>query len=281
MNEVASDIGIDPESFDAIAKLAYRESGLILAVEKTSMIQSRLRHRLKALNLTDFAKYTAFVCSESGVDERSHMISALTTNVSQFFREKHHFDILEDHLKSHLLTKIRAGEQVRIWSAGCSNGQEATSIALTLLESEPDVSNRNVKILATDIDMQVVNFATKACYPERLTAGIPTPLVQKYFEKTTVNNETILEAKDSVRNLISFKHLNLLADWPMRGKMDVVFCRNVVIYFDQKTQNELWPRFRNILVPNGYLFLGHSERIADPEKAGFETHGPTTYKPVK
>lgn len=278
MSKLSSDIAIDPESFDAIAKLTYEESGLMLAVEKISMIQSRLRHRLKALGIHDFAQYSAFVCSGSGLDERQHMISALTTNVSHFFRENHHFEILEQHARSSLLPKLRSGEPVRIWSAGCSNGQEAMSIAMTLLEIEPDIAKMDIKILATDIDSQVVRFATKACYPERLTSGIPEKLAKKHFIQSEEQNETMLSAKDSVKSLISFKELNLLSDWPMRQRMDVIFCRNVVIYFDQQTQDKLWPRFCKLLAPDGYLFLGHSERIPDPTIVGLKANGPTSYQ---
>lgn len=279
MNKLTSEVSIDPESFKAIAQLAYSESGLILAVEKTSMIQSRLRHRLKALSLSSFSQYSSFVCSDSGSDERRHMISALTTNVSHFFRENHHFDILEEQLRSRLLPKLKAGGSVRIWSAGCSNGQEAMSIAMTLLEAEPEIGKLNIKILATDIDAQVVSFAADACYPERLTSGIPTALSKKYFTLCENGSERFFSAKNTLRELISYRELNLLNDWPMRQQMDVIFCRNVVIYFDQKTQNKLWPRFRHLLAPDGFLFLGHSERIPEPQEAGFQTDGPTTYKP--
>ncbi|WP_300055008.1 protein-glutamate O-methyltransferase CheR [uncultured Roseobacter sp.] len=280
MKGQVSDNGITAESFDAIAQLAYRESGLQLAVEKTSMIQSRLRHRLRALNIPDFEGYSAFVCSEAGRQERRHMISALTTNVSHFFREKHHFDVLSQALKQKMLPDLRAGKQVRIWSAGASNGQEALSIAMTLLKVDPAVSDFDVRILATDIDANVIKFANEARYPERLTSGIPNHDLDRYFSKEVEGAESFYYPNKALKDLITFRELNLLSSWPMKQKMDVIFCRNVVIYFDLKTQNNLWPRFHNILKSDGYLFLGHSERIAEPEVAGFRTSGPTTYRPV-
>lgn len=280
MENRIEDGGIDSRSFEAIAQLAYRESGLQLAVEKTSMIQSRLRHRLRALNIPDFENYSAFVCSEDGQQERRHMISALTTNVSHFFREQHHFDILEKFLKSDCLQKLRSGQKVRIWSAGSSNGQEAFSIAMTILETIPEASDLDIRILATDIDSQVVEFARSAAYPGRLISGIPTQYLQKYFTKDdSSQDETVYHANPSIRKLVSFNELNLLSKWPMQQKMDVIFCRNVVIYFDLETQNALWPRFHQQLKPSGYLFLGHSERIGDPQLAGFKTDGPTAYRP--
>ena len=274
------EIGLDGQSFDAIAKLAYKESGLQLAVEKTSMIQSLLRHRLKVLDFTSFVQYSAFVCSDDGLEERRHMISALTTNVSHFFRESHHFDLLRHHFASVLLPKLNGGEPVRIWSAGCSNGQEALSIAITLLEIHPEIGKMNFKILATDIDRTVVKFASEATYPERLISGIPDQVLSKYFTRMSDNNEPQFCAKNSIRSLITYKELNLLSEWPMRQRMDVIFCRNVVIYFDQETQDRLWPRFHAQLTPMGRLCLGHSERIANPETVGFESNGPTTYSPA-
>lgn len=280
MKNQTADNGIDPKSFEAIAALAYHESGLQLAAEKMSMIQSRLRHRLRALDIPDFENYSAFVCSDNGRDERRHMISALTTNVSHFFREKHHFDILEKRFKSEFLPRLRDGHRVRIWSAGCSNGQEAFSIAITLLEAAADVGDLDVRILATDIDSNVVEFANQSCYPDRLTSGIPNELLRKYFKEETENDEVVFKANENLRRLISFKELNLLSQWPMQQKMDIIFCRNVVIYFDVETQNRLWPRFNENLKSDGYLFLGHSERIVCPESAGFQSDGPTTYRPA-
>ncbi|WP_299827755.1 protein-glutamate O-methyltransferase CheR [uncultured Roseobacter sp.] len=280
MKTQTADTVIDAKSFEAIAHLAYRESGLQLAVEKTSMIQSRLRHRLRALNIPDFENYSAFVCSDEGRQERRHMISALTTNVSHFFREKHHFDRLQKCVTRDFLPRLRNGDRVRIWSAGCSNGQEAFSIAMSLLEVAPDIAEMDIRILATDIDSTVIGFSKAASYPDRLTSGIPNELLQKYFVKRTEREETVFCANEKLRSLIRFNELNLLSEWPMRHSMDVIFCRNVVIYFDVETQNRLWPRFHQILHPDGILFLGHSERIADPQATGFETDGPTTYRPM-
>ena len=267
---------LDPESFRAIAELAYRESGLTLVEEKSSMICSRLRHRLRALELPDFSAYSALLKSEQGQAERRHLISALTTNVSHFFREMNHYDTLADILKARR-DALRAGQEMRIWSAGCSNGQEAVSAAITVLETLPDCAAR-VKILATDIDPQVVQFARQGRYPERLMNGVSPALRSSFFhrddEDPTEAHYTTLPA---IRNMIRFKELNLLGSWPMSRTFDAIFCRNVVIYFDAQTQAKLWPRLHKILTPDGTLFLGHSERISDPERIGFAVAGPTTY----
>lgn len=271
---------LDSDSFQAIARLTYDSCGIQLVEEKRSMIQSRLRHRLSALGLHEFASYSRFVCSEQGRDERRHMISALTTNVSHFYRERHHFDTLRDEIIPKLARKLRQGHRARIWSAGCSNGQEPYSIAMDLLEALPEVATLDFRILATDIDPKVVRFAQEGRYPERMLEGVPPDRRAKYFTKPLTPGDDQFCIKAPVKNLIRFRELNLLGNWPIKQRFDVIFCRNVVIYFDAGTQNSLWPRFRDALDPEGYLFLGHSERIADMETAKFFIAGTTTYRPT-
>lgn len=279
MESPSKNTGIDTDSFKALANLAYQESGLQLVAEKTSMIQSRLRHRLRAIGMDSFANYAVFVCSDEGVSERRQMISALTTNVSHFFREPHHFDILVNEVVPKKIDLVRSGGRLRIWSAGCSNGQEAYSIAMALLNKFPELSDLDFKILATDIDPKVVAFAKHAHYAENLVTGIPKDLLKRYFSSHQGENGNEYSARDSLKSHIVFNELNLLSDWPMKQEMDVIFCRNVVIYFDLNTQNKLWPRFRQMLAQDGHLFLGHSERIADTSGAGFLNSGPTAYRP--
>ncbi|MGJ5619136.1 CheR family methyltransferase [Sulfitobacter sp. MF3-043] len=269
---------LDKVSFRAIADLAYRESGLTLVDEKTTMIQSRLRRRLQALKMSEFSDYCSFVCSEGGRSERKQLISALTTNVSHFFREDHHFDALCASVRASL-SLLRAGGRLRIWSAGCSNGQEAVSAAIRLLETCPEIASYDLRILATDIDTEVVSFARRGCYPKRFTTGIAPGIMTRFFDPgPEMDGEETFATKDCVKRLIRFNELNLLDSWPMQGRFDAIFCRNVVIYFDFETQTRLWPRFREALTPDGLLFLGHSERIGDPAAFGFECSGPTSYR---
>lgn len=278
--DAQSSLQLDPVSFRAIADLAYRESGLTLPEEKSSMIRSRLRHRLRALGLSDFTAYSALLQSEAGQKERQHLISALTTNVSHFFREDHHFETLKEEFDRRL-PALRSGGTMRIWSAGCSNGQEAFSAAMTLLELAGDVSKLDLRILATDIDAQVIEFARKSVFSERLMSGVPEPMLNRYFEKIEgTGAECHYRARPVLTEFIRFNALNLLGPWPMNRKFDVIFCRNVVIYFDADTQARLWPRLRDAISPDGVLFLGHSERIPDPAQFGFDCTGPTTYRPL-
>ena len=269
---------LDPASFNVIADLAYQESGLTLVPQKLTMVQSRLRRRLKSLGFNDFSQYSAFVLSEAGVQERRQLICALTTNVSQFFRETHHFDEMCQSVKGHF-SALKAGGRFRIWSAGCSNGQEPLSAAIALLEEMPELTQLDLRILATDIDMQVIQFARKGYYTQRQLNYVPKPLLEKYFRPCPhIGAEPTYRVDPQVTKLIRYNELNLLGKWPMKQSFDVIFCRNVVIYFDLLTQEALWPRFREILNHDGVLFLGHSERIADPKEHQFELSGPTTYK---
>lgn len=279
-NDAFPSAELDGESFRAIAELAYAESGLTLAQEKTTMIQSRLRHRLRALGLNEFSQYSAFVRSDDGQQERRFLISALTTNVSHFFREAHHFDFLNKNLAQRFESS-RSPLPLRIWSAGCSKGQEALSIAINMVEKFPQCAAADFRILATDIDPSVVQFAQQARYSERMTKGANAALREKYFDQTKPEQgEATYVATRKIRDLVRYNELNLLSAWPIKSKFDAIFCRNVVIYFDTATQNKLWPRFRNALQPDGLLFLGHSERIAEPERFGFECVASTTYRPL-
>lgn len=264
--------------FKAISDIAYSEAGLVFLPEKASLVQSRINRRLRQLKVKSFSDYTAFVKSEQGQAERKVMISSLTTNVSNFFRESHHFDILRKLVLPDLLTRARAGGRIRLWSAGCSTGQEPYSIAMTLLDVAPDATNLDVKILATDIDPNVIHTAKCGYYDERALADIDAPLQEKYTETVKNGRKNGFQMKESVRKLISFRELNLLTEWPISGKFDAIFCRNVVIYFDETTQLSLWPRFEAVTAPSGWLFVGHSERLSDRLDTEFITAGPTAYQ---
>ncbi|MEP1538127.1 MAG: protein-glutamate O-methyltransferase CheR [Paracoccaceae bacterium] len=265
---------ISESAFSTLAKFVYDESGLLLVPEKSVMIQSRIRPRMKSLNIKKFDEYVEFVCSSDGDVEQRYLISALTTNVSHFFREEHHFDLMIDHIRTKLSKRSSNEDRLRVWSAGCSNGQEACSITISILERIPEARNMDLKILATDIDPKVVKFARDGCYPQNMVSNLSEEILDKYFTKSEDANYS---ANDELKSRITFRELNLLKNWPMKNGFDVIFCRNVVIYFDQETQRQLWPRFREKLPANGRLFLGHSERMVSAESFGFHTCGPTAY----
>ena len=273
-----SKLEMSEADFRAITDIAYKEAGLVFLPEKASLVCSRINRRLRKLRLNSFAEYTAFVTSDQGRDERRAMISSLTTNISNFFRESHHFDILRKEALPALLDRARAGGRVRLWSAGCSTGQEAYSMAMTLLDAAPDAASLDIKILATDIDPYVIAMAKQGFYDSRAVGGISSTLMEKFLSPAKNGPRDGYLISTEIQNLISFRELNLLRPWPISRSFDVIFCRNVVIYFDEKTQLSLWPRFESVTAPEGWLFVGHSERLSDKLETGFETVGPTTYR---
>ncbi|NSX55485.1 CheR family methyltransferase [Parasulfitobacter algicola] len=264
--------------FVQLADLAYSEAGLMIPHGKKSMIHSRLSNRLRRLNIADFGAYHAYVTSPEGEQERKHMISALTTNVTSFFREDHHFNALREDILPELLNKARNGQSVRIWSAGCSSGQEAFSIAMTLADCVSNIGNLDIKILATDIDTNMIATARRGFYSETDVSGIPGKYRDKHLSPASSNNQSGYVMSKALQDLIAFRELNLLSDWPMKKKIDVIFCRNVVIYFDEQTQSKLWEKFKDVMHPEGWLLLGHSERLGDQDIDGMQSVGVTTYR---
>jgi chemotaxis protein methyltransferase CheR len=275
--------GEDIAHFEAIARFAHGAAGLVLSRDKAPMVLARVGKRMRALGLASLGDYHAHLQSESGEAERSELLFALTTNVTSFFRERHHFDALRDKLSSELARRARAGHRIRLWSAGCSTGQEAYTIAMVVLEALPDAPRYDIRVLATDIDRKVLAQARAGTYDARQTENVPEPLLDRYFtvmSRTPTDhfNSSEYRIKDALRHMVAFRELNLLKDWPMRKKFDAIFCRNVVIYFDRDTQSALWPKFAEALQPDGLLFLGHSERIDTSQFPQFRPAGTTFYQ---
>ncbi|MEL6913085.1 MAG: protein-glutamate O-methyltransferase CheR [Pseudomonadota bacterium] len=266
---------LDDETFAAIAAVAHAEAGLKLEETKRAMVTSRLMRRVARLGLRDLADYVPII-SEPGAAERRRMVSALTTNVSSFFREIHHFEALRHRILPPLLAAARSGARVRIWSAGAAHGQEAYSIALTVLDLEPRADALDIRILGTDIDPSVIRHAQLAAYHRSMLGEVPERLRQAYFSFDT-SSETFL-ATAPLRALVLFRELNLHGPWPMPGRFDVIFCRNVVIYFDEAGQEALWPRFEDKLSDGGWLMVGHSERIPRAHAPRLEAREHTIYQ---
>lgn len=266
------------EDFRNIAHILHAHAGIALNEGKAALVYSRLAKRLRALGLRSFRDYCALVQGVDGVDERQAMTAALTTNVTRFFREPHHFDHLRDKVMPELAARARAGGRVRMWSAACSNGQEPYSMAITLLSVLPEAARLDVKILATDIDPNMVAEGKVGCYREDAVSPVPLELRRRWFEKVPAADGRVWSVSPELRDLVAFRELNLIGEWPMRGRFDVIFCRNVVIYFDEPTQERIWSRFVPAMAPGGTLYIGHSERVSGPAVATLETAGLTTYQ---
>ncbi|WP_421906630.1 CheR family methyltransferase [Mameliella sp.] len=270
------DIPFSDADFRAIARLAQERFGLSLAESKKPLVYSRLSRRLKSRQVGNFTDYLALLERSEEEAERLELISALTTNVTSFFREKHHFDALAEGLAQ----RLTAGQRVRIWSAGCSSGQEPYSIAMTVLDTVPEAARADLRILATDIDPKIVRKARDGVYSAEDVAGIPAPMRGKWTKATNATGKTYGVTR-ALKDLITFNELNLMVDWPFRGPFDAIFCRNVAIYFDQETQRRLWQRFSAMLNPDGLLFIGHSERVTGPALQTLTAFGITSYRKAR
>jgi chemotaxis protein methyltransferase CheR len=265
---------LSPSEFAAIADYAKQTFGLHLPESKREMVFARLIKRLRRVGIADFSAYLAFVKQEANSAERSEFLSALTTNVTQFFRENHHFEYLRKTALPPLLAKAKQGHRVRLWSAGCSAGQEAYSLAMTVLDLCPEARQLDVKILATDIDPRILDTAKTGRYSADECSAIPDSLRKMALADAGAG---YFHITDALRQLISFAELNLIAEWPMRGAFDVIFCRNVAIYFDSATQSRLWGRFAAQLTEGGHLMIGHSERLSGTATTMLRSVGVTAY----
>lgn len=266
------------QDFNTIAKILHEDSGILLSPSKTNLVYSRLAKRLRTLGLASFKDYCSFIAGNAGASERMSMLAALTTNVTHFFRENHHFEHLKTQLLPPLLDDAKRGGRVRIWSAGCSNGHEPYSIALTVLSMMPDAPNRDVRILASDIDPNVVGFGRAGIYDDATLEAVPKPLKTRWFKPVPGGNGDSFEVSDAMRDLVSFRELNLIGDWPMQGTFQAIFCRNVTIYFDQPTREKIWHRFCKYLEPGGWFYMGHSERLSGPATKYLAYEGTTAYR---
>ena len=263
--------------FNTIAKIIHAETGIVLGENKGHLVYSRLAKRLRHLGLANFQDYCAIVTADDGATERQAMIAALTTNVTRFFREPHHFEHLKATVLPPLLQKAKQGGRVRLWSAACSSGQEPYSIGMTVLSLMPDAGRYDVKILASDIDPNMLQEGQEAVYPDSAMESVPSALRTRWFVS---NGAGSVRANEELRALVTFRKLNLIGSWPMQGLFHAIFCRNVVIYFNAETQAKVWGRIAPLLEPGGVLYIGHSERISGVAEQVLRNDGVTTYRSV-
>ena len=266
--------------FDKIRQIVNSNTGISLSDAKQDLVYSRLSRRLRVLGINNFKNYCDFLQDDGNDDEMVQFTNALTTNLTSFFREPHHFEYLKSTVFPELKKQKAIDRRIRIWSSACSTGEEPYSIAITAKEAFPTATGWDVKILATDLDSNVVAKAKNGIYEMDRVKNIKDSRVRKWFKKNKSNGLDQIKASSELQNIITFKQLNLMHAWPMKGPFDIIFCRNVVIYFDKPTQKILFDRMANLLAPGGYLFLGHSEtlfKITDR----FDLIGNTIYKKIK
>ncbi|MGF7169746.1 chemotaxis protein methyltransferase CheR [Sphingobium xanthum] len=261
--------------FEAIRAIIHREAGIALERSKAMLVYSRLAPLVRSSNSATFANYIKLI--ESDATERHQTVCALTTNHTFFYREAHHFDHLRDVSRPMLMSQIAHGDPVRIWSAGSSSGEEGYSILMTLLGPDKAdarrIFNSDFLMLGTDLADHAVAGARAARYAANAVDPVPEALRNLWTER----DGNAVQIKQEVRDLAKFLPLNLLGPWPMKRQFDIIFCRNVMIYFDQPTKERLVARFAEALRPGGFLYIGHSERVTGQASAMLEPAGNTIY----
>ena len=260
------------KDYRTISALAYEHSGIVLADSKQEMVYSRLSRRLRDRGVPTFSEYLKILQSNWEA-EQTMFLNAITTNLTSFFRENHHFEYLAETVVPKLKQQHAKDRKIRVWSTAASTGEEPYSIAMVFREAF-QVSQWDIKILATDIDSDVLSTARQGVYKFDRIEGIGDRRQKKWFQQ--VGKEDY-QVDDSLKELLSFKKLNLLNNWPMKGPFDVVFCRNVIIYFDKETQRVLFEKMSKLMPKDSHLFIGHSEsllKVADK----YESKGRTIYK---
>jgi len=261
-------MGLTPltdSEFRALRDLIHDKSGITLSDSKTQLVASRLARRLRARGLTGYGAYYDLVTRrDPGGDEMRELLNAITTNKTDFFREKHHFDFLRTTFLPRFVEQGRRGgeRRLRVWSAGCSTGEEPYTLAMTILSALPADGSYSLDLVATDLDTHVLDRAREAIYPEEAITPVPEEMQRLYFRRGTGSNAGKVRVTDALRQRITFQQLNFVErPWPLSGSFDLVFCRNVMIYFSASTQRGIVEGFGERLRPDGYLFIGHSETL--------------------
>lgn len=260
--------------FNRVKKIVYDYAGIDLNDSKKNLVYNRLSKRIRFLNMQTFTEYLNYVEAQ-GESEFVHLINAITTNLTFFFRENHHFEYLAKTVIPGLLKTNQSTKKIRVWSAGCSTGEEPYSIAIILKEIVP--AGWDAKVIATDLDSNVVDTGKRGVYQIDRLKGVTEERKKKWFLKGAGSQDGLVKVKPELQSVIEFGQLNLMSEWPIKDSIDVIFCRNVVIYFDKPTQSKLFNRYADRLPQNGHLFIGHSEslyKVCDR----FELLGQTIYK---
>ena len=265
------------EDFDALRALVRDVTGITLGEMKRELVYGRLSRRLRALGLRSFADYRRLLQSRDGADELEGFTNAVTTNLTAFFREEHHFEYLRTRILLPRQADPHASRRLRLWSAGCSTGEEPYSIAMTVAEAIPDWQRWDIRILATDLDSEVLAKGRAGRYREDRLRGLGAQRRARFFEEDAGPDGGSFVIREDIASMVTFARLNLMHELPMRGPLDAIFCRNVVIYFDKHTQRELFARMERLQRPGDTLFLGHSESLFNVSDA-WHPVDKTTYR---
>jgi chemotaxis protein methyltransferase CheR len=277
LTEPAREFAFSDADFRNLAQFAYQHAGIALADSKRNLVYSRLSRRLRALGLTSFRDYRAYLTANTG--ELENFINAISTNLTKFFREAHHFDHFRTHVAVPFVQESHGavGRRLRVWSAGCSTGEEPYTVAVVLKREIRDLARHDVKILATDIDTDVVAKGVRGEYSAGSIDEVPKPYREFFLPVESKRDSANVTVAEEVRKLITFRKLNLMEPWPFTGNFDAIFCRNVMIYFDAATKSTLVDRLTEKIKPGGWLYIGHSESLIGAHP-GLRLVGRTIYR---
>jgi chemotaxis protein methyltransferase CheR len=273
--EPAREFAFSDADFRALAQFAYEQAGIALSDSKRNLVYSRLSRRLRALSLSSFRQYRDYLGANP--PELESFLNAISTNLTKFFREEHHFEHFRTHVAAPFARGSRGARRLRIWSAGCSTGEEPYTVALVLRHEIEDIHRHDIRILATDIDTDVLKKGARGLYPSNSLSEVPKSYWEFFEPDESDGANKNVVVRDDVRALIAFRRLNLMEAWPFNGPFDAIFCRNVMIYFDGPTKATLVERFTQKLVPGGWLYIGHSESLMGVHP-GLQLVGRTTYR---
>lgn len=273
MDAAVREFEFKASDFERVRKLIYGHAGISLSPAKQDMVYSRLARRLRATGMKSFSQYLDHLEHSRDAAEWERFVNSLTTNLTSFFREPHHFPLLANHLRKVAATR----KQINIWCCAASTGEEPYSIAMTVADTFPN-GGPQVSILCSDLDTNVLATAEKGVYPRDRTDKIPQEQLKRYFLKGTGAQEGLASVRPELRRMLTFRQINLLEPgWPVKGPLDVIFCRNVMIYFDKPTQYKILSRFAPLLQPDGLMFAGHSESFLHAADL-FRSLGKTVYE---
>ena len=249
--------------FQKFSDLVYEKTGIFLKPEKKELLNARLGKRLRATGITSFKQYYEYVINDRSGDELVHLIDNVSTNFTSFFRENSHFEILSSTVLPAFVKEGRGkSKEILLWSSASSSGEEPYTMAMVVEDFVSRHPGMRYRIMATDISTRVLAQAKRGVYADERVTKVPTPFLKKYFQKGVGNSDGYVKVKDELRRMVHFDRFNLMGDFPWRAAIDVIFCRNVMIYFNRETQQELVSKFHQALTPGGYLFIGHSESIS-------------------
>lgn len=270
--------GLPEKDFRRLSEFIYAECGIKLPPAKKTMLEARLHKRLRALAIPSYSSYCDYLFTPKGVEqELVHLIDTVTTNTTEFFRESKHFDVLTGRVLPEFVRKRGVAQKLRIWSAGCSTGEEPYTLAMVLSEFARVTAGFRFSLLATDISTQVLRRAMNGVYSEERTGSIPLEYKKRYMLRGKNKSAGLVRFNQEVRSRITFQRLNFMEEFAFKNPLNVIFCRNVIIYFDRPTQHGLLSRFCSCLQPGGHLFIGHSESITGMDLP-LEPVAPTVYR---